>query len=186
MALPNIETERLVLRTFRQEDLEAVFLLCSDPDVIRFFSADYKISRENVLSSLPRRRERWRLQGFGQLGVFKKKNGKLIGYCGLQYLETSQEVEIYYGFHKEYWRMGFALEAAKAVLRFAFDNLKLDRVCAVAHPENFASHKVLSNLGFLQGGDANFYNTRVAYFSLDKKDFKRSENFFNLRFEEIE
>lgn len=183
MLLPKIETGRLILRTYKQEELEAVYRLCSDPDVTRFFSAEYKINRENVLASLPRRRERWRKQGFGQLGVFTKSE-ELIGFCGLQYLDASTDVEIYYGFYKEYWGRGIACESATAVLRFAFEELKQNKIVAVCHPENFASHKVLLNLGFSKGEDANFYNTPAAFFSLHKEDFKIEDDFFVLTYEE--
>ncbi|MDQ6786978.1 MAG: GNAT family N-acetyltransferase [Acidobacteriota bacterium] len=184
MLLPIIETERLFLRTYRTQDLETVYLLCTDPDVTHFFSAEFSVKREDVLASLPRRTERWRTQGFGQLGVFEKNTGKLIGYCGMQYLEDTTDVEIYYGLFKEYWQRGLATEAAKAVLRFAFESLKLPQIVAVTHPKNLSSHKVLQKLGMSRGDDAEFYSTAAAYFSLPRADYKKDSSFYELRFEE--
>lgn len=184
MIFPIIETERLILRTYKLDDLETVYLLCSDPDVTHFFSAEFSVKREDVLASLPRRAERWRTQGFGQFGVFEKETEKLIGYCGMQYLEDTSEVEIYYGLFKEHWQKGLATEAALAVLRFAFEQLKLPKIVAVTHPENFSSHKVLHKLGMTRGADSHFYNTYAAYFYLSHDDYKKDSAFYYLSFEE--
>jgi len=184
MLLPVIETERLWLRTYRTQDLDTVYLLCSDPDVTHFFSAEFSVKREDVLASLPRRTERWRTQGFGQFGVFEKETEKLIGYCGMQYLEDSNVVAIYYGLFKEYWEKGLATEAAQAVVKFAFEELNLPEIVAVTHPKNLSSHKVLRKIGMKRGDDSKFYNTEAAYFSLSRADYKNKSTFYALTFEE--
>lgn len=186
MLLPQIETERLFLRTYKQSDLETVYLLCSDPHVTHFFPDYYSVKKEDVLESLPRRREKWRANGFGQFGVFEKNTGKLIGYCGLQYLDKTSEVEIYYGYFKQYWKQGFASEAAKAVLRFGFEQIKLEKIVAVTNPENIMSQKVLLRLGMLRGDDRKFYEVDAAYFYLNHSDFNNSDMFYNLIFEQVE
>lgn len=136
--LPEIETERLLLRMYRQEDLEAFYEIASDPQVRRYF-ADRNPTRDEVLASLPRRMNYWKQNGFGQLGVFEKSSGRLIGYCGLKDLENTGEIEIYYGYGRDSWGLGYATEAAAAVLRFGFEEAGLDRIVAVTHTENTAS-----------------------------------------------
>jgi ribosomal-protein-alanine N-acetyltransferase len=185
MPLPQIETERLLLRMYRSEELETVYHLCTDADVARFFPFSHEIKKEDVLTSLPRRTERWRTQGFGQLGVFNKADEKLIGYCGMQYLDNTEDVEIYYGLFKDWWGKGLATEAAKAVLRFGFEEVKLKRVVAVTHPENAPSHKVLLRLGLKQEENAHFYNTDVSYFTISSEDFKPDAGIYKLSFQEI-
>ena len=106
MQLPQIKTDRLLLRMYRPEELETVFKLCSDPHITKFFPDFYTVEHENVMTSLPRRIGRWRDQGFGQFGVFDRESEKLLGYCGLQYLDNTGEVEIYYGFFKDHWGKG--------------------------------------------------------------------------------
>lgn len=174
--LPRIETERLLLRTYKQDDLETVYLLASDPYVTHFFPARPAVDREDVLSSLPRRNERWQKQGFGQFGVFEKKTEKLIGYCGLQYLDNTPEVEIYYGFFHDHWGKGLATEAAKAVLKFGFEQAKLERIVGVTHPENIASQKVLLNIGLKREKTARFYGEETVYFALSAKEYGKMEN----------
>ena len=182
LLLPRIETERLLLRTYQPEDLETVYLLCSDPDVAEFFPDYYSINKEHVLASLPRRIERWRKFGFGQLGVFEKTSEELIGYCGMQYLDDTTEVELYYGFFKKYWKRGYATEAAKAILKFGFEQIKLERIVAVTNPKNIPSQKVLLRLGMKKGGERKFYKVDAAYFSMRRVDYQPENDFYNLSF----
>ncbi|HLM01632.1 MAG TPA: GNAT family N-acetyltransferase, partial [Pyrinomonadaceae bacterium] len=127
MLLPKIETERLLLRMYQSNELEEVYRLITDAEVRRFLP-EYRIEKKDVLASLPRRLQRWRELGFAQLGVFEKETGKLTGYCGLQYLDETPNVEIYYGYFKEFWGKGYATEAAKALLRFGFEEAKLEKI----------------------------------------------------------
>lgn len=176
MLLPEIETERLLLRMYMQEELEIVYKMLADKDVTRFYPPGFSIKREDVLSSLPRRLKRWREQGFGQLGVFEKKSGKLTGYCGLQYFDSTPEVEIFYGLFKEFWGKGYATEAAKAMLRFGFEETNLDKIAAGTHPDNFASQKILQKIGLEKhDGLKRFYNIDSVYFSIFRADYKPDE-----------
>lgn len=181
---PQIETERLLLRTYKPGEMEKVYELCSDKDVTRHFPPYFKIEKEEVLASLPARMERWRTQGFGQFGVFDKADENLMGYCGFQYLDGTPDVEIYYGFFKKHWGKGFATEAARAALRFGFEQAKLTKITAVTHPENVESQNVLRKIG-LQGGEiAEFYKMPVAYFEITAQQFAPDDSFYNLSFTE--
>lgn len=175
MLLPKIETARLLMRMYQPDELETVYRLVTDADVRTYMPAPpgYVITREDVLSSLPRRLARWRERDFGQLGVFEKAGEKLIGYCGLQQLDKSPEIEIYYGFFKEAWGKGYATEVAKAFLRFGFETVKLEKIVGVTHPENLSSQKVLRKIGLQQEKDLRrFYKADVTYFWLWREDYQ--------------
>jgi len=187
MLLPIIETERLFLRMYRADDLESVYRLITDENVTRFFPDYYSVNEADMLASLPRRTERWRKYGFGQLGVFDKSSGNLIGYCGLQPLDETGEIEIYYGFYKDFWGKGLATEGANAVLRFGFEHAELPGIAGVTHLENADSQKVLRRLGMKQGKDGHFYNLDAAYFSISREDYRRYDHtFYKLDFCEVE
>lgn len=174
---------------YRADELETVYQLTTDPDVTRFFPTPpgCVITKEDVLSSLPRRLERWRAQGFAQLGVYEKTDEKLIGYCGMQYLDKTPEVEIYYGFFKEAWGKGLATEAAKAFLRFGFEELKLEKIVGVTQPKNFASQKVLLKIGLKQEQELKrFYKADLNYFSLSRAEYKPGAAEYVLRLTEID
>ena len=189
MRLPKIETERLLLRMYRAGELETVYRLTTDPEVTAFFPPPpgFVTTREDVLSSLPRRRQKWETQGFGQLGVFEKRSENLIGYCGLQYLDRTPEIEIYYGFFKQSWGKGLATEAAKAFVRFGFESLKLEKIVAVAQPKNFASQKVLLKTGFRRESRLRrFYKADLNYFSLLRADYQSDARPYDLSLTETD
>lgn len=183
--LPVIETERLMLRMYRQEDLEAVYEIASDPQVRRYFPEGRKIERDDVLGSLPRRIDNWRRDGFGQLGVFEKSSNKLIGYCGLKNLENTDEIEIYYGYGRESWGRGYATEAAAAVLRFGFEETGLERIVAVTHTENTASQKVIEKIGLKWERYALFYGLDVNYSALMTSEYAGGPD-YDLKWQEVD
>jgi len=118
--------------------------------------------------------------------VFDKESEKLIGYCGLQLLDDTEEIEIYYGFHKDFWGKGLATEAAKVVLRFGFEEVKLPRIVAVTHSDNTDSQKVLLRLGMKQGKNDRFYDMETVYFSILWEDYQNDEAaFYKLDLTEI-
>lgn len=168
---PEIETERLCLRPYRQEDLEAFYEIAGDPRVRRYFPEGSKIERGDILGSLPKRIDYWRQNGFGQFGVFEKSGGKLVGYCGLKNLEETEEIEIYYGYARDSWGRGYATEAAAAVLRFGFEEAGLERIVAVTHIENTASQKVIGKIGLKWERCAVFYGLDVNYSALMKAEY---------------
>jgi RimJ/RimL family protein N-acetyltransferase len=176
MLVPGIETERLLLRMYRPEELETIYQMLSDKNVTRFYPPGFTITREVVLASMPRRLEVWRERGFAQLGVFEKETGNLVGYCGLQPFDKTPEIEIYYGYFKDAWGKGYATEAARAMLRFGFEETTLDKIVAGTHPDNFASQKVLEKIGLeKQEGLRRFYNIDSVYFSILRQDYKPDE-----------
>jgi len=181
---PQIETERLLLRTYKTDEMEKVYELSSDRDVTKHFPPYFTINKEEVLASLPTRLYRWRTQGFGQFGVFGKTDEDLIGYCGFQYLDRTEAVEIYYGFFKNHWGKGFATEAARAAVRFGFEQVKLPKIAAVTHPDNIESQNVLRKLGFKGGESAEFYQMPVVYYEITAEQYEPDGAFYNLSFTE--
>ena len=144
--MPEIETARLLLRMFSQDDLDDLSRLYADADVMRYLSG-HPLTREEASGWLNYFLAGWQNYGFGWWAVVQKKSGELIGHCGLQFLHVTPEVEVTYGLAKAYWRMGLASEAARACLRYGFEQLKLDRILALADPGNVRSHLVMERVG---------------------------------------
>ncbi|HEY0426577.1 MAG TPA: GNAT family N-acetyltransferase [Pyrinomonadaceae bacterium] len=185
MLMPKIETERLLLRIYEPAELETVYQMLTDKNVTRFYPSGFSVAREDILTSLPRRLEKWCRQGFGQLGVFENEN--LIGYCGLQYFDKTPEVEIYYGFFKDWWGKGVATEAAKAMLRFGFEETRLEKIVAGTHPNNFASQKVLQKIGLNKHeGLQRFYNIDSVYFSILRENYRPDDAKYVLSYTKID
>ena len=144
-----LETERLILRRLRMDDLEALSALYRDHELRRYFP-------EGVLSLEETQRELdWFLNGHPvhpELGLWasiEKETGAFIGRCGLLPwdIEGRHEVEVAYLLDRRYWGRGLATEAARAIIQYGFERLNLERLIALIDPENLASRRVAERIG---------------------------------------
>jgi ribosomal-protein-alanine N-acetyltransferase len=170
MSIPSIETDRLLLRPFTKADGDAFYtMIGSDPDVMRYLRTGKVIPREAIDGSLTRILTHWNAHAVGLWAVEYKEDGHAFaGYCGLQMLDDTDDIELAYGFGKMYWRRGFATESAAAALRYGFEEAKLARIVAVAYSENEASQHVLLKLGMESQGIRFVYQSHLAYFVLER------------------
>lgn len=142
-----IETERLILRTFTEEDTELIYQLNLDPDVTRY-TGDTVRDREHAAEVLAEIiLPQYRLYNHGRWAVHTKPHLVFIGWCGLKYRPEPDEVDLGYRFVKSAWGKGYATESAMAVLDFGFRQLKLKRIVGRALPDNAASLRVLEKCG---------------------------------------
>jgi ribosomal-protein-alanine N-acetyltransferase len=154
---------------FTEEDLDALSLITGDPEVMKYLGTSEPRSREKTRNTIDAILRHWEQHGFGIFALEHKADRRLIGWCGLQRLEKTPEVEVAYLLAKEYWNQGLATEAARAAIRYGFDELKLGRVVAIARPENVGSYRVMEKAGMKYERDANYYNVDVVYYALDLK-----------------
>jgi RimJ/RimL family protein N-acetyltransferase len=163
-----VETDRLLLREFVPDDLEAFCRLVSDPDVTRF-TGDGGKSRDEVKQGLEERVfADYRKYGYGRWATVLKATGRVIGFAGLKYLDEVDAVDLGYRFFKEYWGRGLATEASAAVLRHGFESLGLERVIGITDVENQASIRVLEKLGFAYQDTRTHRGHQVAWYVLHR------------------
>ena len=152
-----LETERLLLREYVEEDAEAFFKLNSDPEVLRFVPDQALLNLEQARQIL---RDHpiadYRKHGFGRGACILKSTGEQIGFAGLKYLEEVGEVDVAYRLQRAYWGQGLATEAALASVRYGFADLGLKRIIGLAMPENIASVRVLEKTGLRHDGTITF------------------------------
>ena len=161
--MPILETSRLILRPFREDDLDLLAELMANPDFMRFSLGPY--TREQTQSVL-RKFLSWNQAGLpSQFAVIFRRNNKLIGYCGFlhQQVDGRDETEIGYRLHPDYWGQGLATEAARAMRDHAFSDLKLSRVISLIHPDNLPSRRVAEKNGMQPEKETVFrgFPTRV-------------------------
>ena len=165
-----IETERLLIRPFKTEDIEPAFLMDSDPEVNRYTGESGNVSiketEKRIVENVFGDYEKY---GYGRLAVVLKSENKFIGFTGLKYLEDMDEVDLGYRFMKAYWGKGFATESAKACLNLAFEKLQLNRLIAMVLPENTASIRVLEKLNFEYEKDIFEDDLIVKLYALNKR-----------------
>lgn len=146
-----IETERLCLRPFAESDIPAYALIRAKPAVVRFLpggSAGIDEAHERAVRTVRHFRTVWKDDGFGPWAVVERRNSRLRGHLGLRRLpELQGQTELLYMLDEEVWGLGFATEGALASLAYGFDVLGLDRIIALALPENRPSMAVMERVG---------------------------------------
>jgi RimJ/RimL family protein N-acetyltransferase len=149
---PRIETERLVLRRWDVAgDLDAYADICADPEVMRFIGDGRVATRDETAERLEQFEQTWNELGFGLFALERRDTGECIGNTGLAVPDFLPEilpaVEIGWRLARSEWRRGFATEAARAALAFAWDPVGLDRVVSVHVVGNDPSGNVMQKLG---------------------------------------
>jgi RimJ/RimL family protein N-acetyltransferase len=153
-----IETPRLILRNWREDDREAFHRLSSDETVMRFFS--FRRSRAEADAMMDRVAVENAARGFGFGAVELKETNRCIGMAGLKPtsdvpLRQPEAIEIGWRLVPECWGQGYATEAAQALLAHGFDTLGLDEIVSFAVHDNVASTAVMRRIGMtrIDGGD---------------------------------
>jgi RimJ/RimL family protein N-acetyltransferase len=144
---PRLETERLVLRMLREDDFEAYARIGADPEVARYLGNGKPLTRAEAWRSLAAHLGHWMLRGYGMLAVEEKATGAFIGRAGFFNPEGWPGFEIGWTLGREYWGRGYATEAARRLLAYAFVELGRDHVISVIQPENAASIRVAERIG---------------------------------------
>ena len=168
-----LETERLILRPMNENDADSVFAMRSDANVMRFIRAPQTNRSEaqgwiNLISS------RWDTEKIGFCAVIEKQSGKFIGWCGLWRLTETDEIEVGYALFKEFWGKGYAVEASEAFLIYGFEKLNLEKIVAVAQPENQNSRRVMEKLGMNYNYTGDFYNRKLVHYTIERDDYFRN------------
>ena len=165
-----LETTRLFLRKFNENDIDAVFAMRSDEDVMRFIR-EPQIDRAEAESWVKLVSSRWETEKIGFCAVIEKSSGRFIGWCGLWRLKETDEIEVGYALIRDFRDKGCATEASEAFLIYGFENLNLQEIVAVARPENRASRRVMEKLGMTYDYTGKFYERDLVHYSVTREEF---------------
>jgi ribosomal-protein-alanine N-acetyltransferase len=160
MNIPTLTTPRLVLRPFTGQDVDALYRLMDDADVMRYFPNPTPPTREQVAAKIEKQSRHWQAHGYGCWAIEPRAQPLLAGWAGLQYLPETDEVEVAYMLGKPFWGQGWATEAARASLAYAFETLDVPFIVGIVHPDNVASRRVLEKMGLK-------VRERTEYFGMD-------------------
>jgi [ribosomal protein S5]-alanine N-acetyltransferase len=166
-----LETPRLILRPFREEDLGRLAELMANADFMRFSLGPY--THEQTQSVLQKFLS-WDKAGLpSPFAVVLCENNNVLGYCGfLHHAEVPEEVEIGYRLDPAYWNRGLITEAARAVRDHAFADLKLPRVISLIHPGNFPSRRVAEKIGMTPEREITFRGFPTTVFALSREHWQ--------------
>ena len=168
-----LETERLILRPLELSDVDAFFAMNNNPKVNAYLRnlLQTKAETEQYIQKILNEYEK---NDIGRFAVILKENSKLIGFSGLKYRSSEENgyVNFYdlgYRFAEEYWRKGFATEAALTWLDYGFNTMKLPTIHACAVTNNIGSNAVLQKLGFEFTNHYFVNNTQHSWYKIEKK-----------------
>ncbi|MEL7527460.1 MAG: GNAT family N-acetyltransferase [Pseudomonadota bacterium] len=155
-----LETERLYLRNWQDEDLDPFAEMCADPVVMRYFPD--VMTRDKSEQLVSRCVEKQEKDGFCMAPIEVKSTGEFLGFVGLNRptyaapLPFEPCVEIGWRLKQAAWGKGYAREAANAWLRFGFETIALDEIVAFTIPANTPSQKVMHRIGMHRDVDGDF------------------------------
>src|ERR1051325_1410340 len=156
----NIETERLVLRMFRESDTDASAERVGDAEVMRFLGGK-TMSRQEAWRNMAMVMGHWQLRGYGFWAVEEKASGEMVGRVGCWRPEGWPGLEVGWTLRRAFWGRGYATEAARASVEYAFRELDQTRVISLIAPENAASIRVAERLGERPCGEWDVFGTKV-------------------------
>jgi RimJ/RimL family protein N-acetyltransferase len=158
-----LETERLILRPWRDDDLDAFAASSLDPEVMAYFPS--LLDRAQVEAGYGRVRDHFAREGWGLWAVEVRGGPAFAGFCGLQRVPFeaafTPAVEVGWRLVRAAWGHGYATEGARAALAFAFEQLGLAEVVAMVVPANTRSRAVCERLGMVRDPAADFDHPRI-------------------------
>ena len=176
MDIPTVETDRLVLRGLRDDDLDDFVTIFGDAETVRYLGDGTPATPGEAWRNLAMCLGHWELRGYGLWGAEERATGRVVGRVGLYNPEGWPGLEVGWAFARDTWGRGYATEGGAASLRWAFSELGADHVISVIHPDNIASRRVAEKAGFRKEGllrGATFH--RGAHHDLELYSLLRDE-----------
>jgi ribosomal-protein-alanine N-acetyltransferase len=177
MAVPVLESEHLFLKGFEEENLNRLAEITRNPEVVKYFPGVEPWSRERTEIELRKILSHWLQWGFGRWALIAKEDCKIIGWCGFEYLKELFETEIGFLLDKAYWNKGYATEAVRLSLDYAFNKVGLKKVIALSFPENMASRRVMEKSGMQYQKTIYLWKHQLVKYIITHNNFKEQSHF---------
>jgi RimJ/RimL family protein N-acetyltransferase len=172
MALYEIETERLLMRQWREGDWTALHRTYGDDEVMRWLGSG-SVDLETTAFVVGRMAMHWHLLGYGMFAVQEKAGGDLVGRVGLMFHPmwplAGPKIEVGWTLQRSVWGRGYATEGAKASLTFGFDRLGLPQIFSMTLPSNRRSRAVMERCGLTPRGEIEFAGHRQVHYAIERE-----------------
>jgi RimJ/RimL family protein N-acetyltransferase len=168
LEIPTLTTERLLLRPFREEDLDAYAKICADAEVMRYLGDGKPVDRGGAWRQMALIMGHWLLLGYGIWAVEERESGTLLGRIGFFNPEGWPGFELGWALGRSWWGNGYAIEGARAALDFAWRELGREHVISLIRPENQPSIRVAERLGERLEGDVELFGNRALIYGIDR------------------
>ena len=163
-----IETERLILREYTQNDFDGLKSIICDSETMKYYPKPY--DERGVQRWIDWCINSYKENGFGLWAIELKENGEFIGDCGisLQKIDGETLPEVGYHINKNYWKRGYAKEASKAVIAWTFENTKYDCLYSYMNIENEPSYRTAEANGMKRIKEYDDGEEKLCVYSLSK------------------
>ncbi len=168
MVIPALKTDRLILRGFKETDVNPYIQMCADPEIMQYLSSGKTLSPNEAWKSLAFVIGHWTLRGFGLWAVEEKSTGEFVGRVGLLQPKGWPGTEVAWTLVKSAWGKGYATEAAKASLQWGFTHTNATELISLIIPENIASIKVSERIGQSFKKEIIIFDKTVNLYSINK------------------
>ncbi|NKB42838.1 MAG: GNAT family N-acetyltransferase [Alphaproteobacteria bacterium] len=174
MDIPTLETERLILRPFKADDIDAYAAMVADTEVSKFISLGGKpMDRLEAWRSMTAIVGHWHLRGYGQWVVEEKETSLFVGRMGLYYPDTWPGQELGYALERSHWGKGYATEGAIAARDYAFKTLGWDDIISIISPVNIRSKAVAERLGETYREELILKDMTLHIYGLTRADWEK-------------
>lgn len=165
-----LKTERLLLRHFCSSDLDAYAEMCGDPEVMRYIGNGMPLSREDSWRNMALIVGHWQLRGYGLWAVELQETGDMVGRVGIWNPEGWPGMEVGWMLRRAYQGNGYAIEAARASLGYAFTELDQSHMISLIQPGNAASIRVAERLGEKLEGRMTLFDQEVLLYGIHRSE----------------
>ncbi len=167
-----LETERLTLRPFRESDLDGYAEMCADPEVMRFIGERKTMTRAEAWRHMAMALGHWQLRGYGWWALEERNSRTFVGRAGIWRPEGWPGLEAAWTLHRAHWGNGYATEAARAALGFAFSQLQAPQVISLIDPANSASIRVAERIGERRVGTHTINAVDVSVYCITAQEYR--------------
>jgi RimJ/RimL family protein N-acetyltransferase len=166
-----LETPRLILRHLCRDDVDAIFEVIGDAETMQYHPRRFE--RKDAEEWVERNMTRYVEHGSGLYAVVLKSTCEVIGDCGLvqQNVEGTPLLEVGYHFRRDQWGMGYATEAARACIDYAFRNMDANKVISLIRPENLPSRRVAARNGMRVERQIIYFGLPHLIYAMTREDY---------------
>lgn len=168
-----LESERLIYRKLTMDDLPWLIEMRTPEPVARYMGGSKWQNPEALATRLKFYIECYEKFGVGMCGIVIRDTGEMIGTGGLQPLEDTGEIEVGYALSEKHWRHGYGYECAYAWLTYGFEKMGLERIVAVANPDNTGSWRIMEKCGMKYERTADHYDQETVFYGISRTEFMR-------------
>jgi RimJ/RimL family protein N-acetyltransferase len=144
-------TERLVMRRWRDSDIPVLLAVYGDEDAMRWVGEGRAVTHEECVKWLEITRTNYEKRGYGMFAAEERTSARVLGFCGIVHPGGQPEPEVKYAFLRSQWGRGLATEALSGLIAYGASTHRLTSIIATTAPANVASHRVLLKAGMRRG-----------------------------------